>query len=154
MNTLRKDALRRMVHAICGKKGLGLSDDERRAIQKSVTGQDSISAMSLPQLEDLVAHLRKLQSAVKNESGANGNDEWRFVFRLAPDRQPYAKKIYHIAKRLGALQENPVPIMSKAYIEGIASRMAGAETRLEFCDADRLHKIVQSLEMYVKRHGG
>ena len=149
MNKLKKDALRRTVHAICGKNGLNLSDDERREIQLSVTGVGSLADMSLAQLDDVVQHLRRLQ-----QRGAGAEHEWRFVFRLAPDRQPHAQKIFRIAERLGKLQKSPVPVMSKAYIEGIASQMAGAETRLEFCDAERLHKIVQALEVYVKRHGG
>ena len=149
MNKLKKDALRRAVHAICGKNGLNLSDDERREIQLSVTGVGSLADMNLAQLDDVVQHLRRLQ-----QRGAGAEDEWRFVFRLTPDRQPHAKKIFRIAERRGKLQKSPVPVMRKAYIEGIASQMAGAETRLEFCDAERLHKIVQALEVYVKRHGG
>ena len=148
MNKLRKDALRRAVHAICGKNGLNISDDERREIQLRVTGVGSLADMNLAQLDDVVQHLRRLQHQ------SAGEDEWRFVFRLAPDRQPYAKKIFRIAQRLGKMQKSPVPVMSKAYIEGIASQMAGAETRLEFCDASRLHKIVQALEVYVNRHEG
>ena len=30
----------------------------------------------------------------------------------------------------------------------------GADTVLQFCDPTQLHKIVQALEVFVKRHGG
>ena len=43
--------------------------------------------------------------------------------------------------------------MSKRYIEGIAGHMVGCDTVLEFCDATLLHKVVQALEVYAKRHG-
>jgi phage gp16-like protein len=54
---------------------------------------------------------------------------------------------------MGAAQKPPIGPMSKRYIEGIAEHMLGADTVLEFCDATLLHKVVQALEMYCKRHG-
>lgn len=152
MNKLQKAGLVRTVHAICGKKGLGLTDDERRAIQLAVTGLASISDMTLPQLDDLVRHLRKIQNASKAVGGAK--DEWRFVFSLVPERQALGRKIYRLAERIGAMQTPPVAVISKAYVEGVTQQMRGTEQPLEFCDPAQLRKVVQALEVYLKRHGG
>ena len=139
-----------MVHAICGKKGLGLSEDDRHALQLQVTGTASLSDMATPQLEDLVSHLRRLQKRAKAVTPEN---EWKFVFTLPPERKSYGRKIFRLAERIGAMQQPPVPVMSKAYIEGITAQMRGADQPLEFCDCEQLHKVIQALEVFVKRHG-
>jgi phage gp16-like protein len=143
MDALKKQSRIRAVHAAC--RAQGIDDDTRKAIQLQVVGKASLKDMSALDLSDVLNHL--------NRRAKEGN-EWSFTFRLAPDRRAHAKKIYRLAERLGALQQPAVPVASKAYVEGIASQMRGCETRLEFCDAEQLHKIVQALEVYLKRHGG
>lgn len=145
MNALKKNNRKATINILCGD--LGISRDERHAIQLQVTGKPSLTAMSLPELDDVLNHLHKIRHGKRPE------DEWRFVFRLTPDRQIHAKKIFRLAEKIGALQSPAVPVMSKAYIEGIAERMMRSDTVLEFCDSEQLHKIVQALEIYVKRHG-
>lgn len=145
MDALKKQSRIRAVHAAC--RAQGIDDDTRKAIQVSVTGKASLKDMSALDLSDLLNHLNK------RASGKAAN-EWSFVFQLAPERRAYGKKIYRLAERIGALQKPPVPVMSKAYIEGISSRMTGTDHPLQFCDCGQLHKIVQALEVYVKRHGG
>jgi phage gp16-like protein len=143
MDVLKKQSRIRAVHAAC--RAQGIDDETRKAIQLQVVGKASLKDMSALDLSDVLNHL--------NRRAKEGN-EWSFTFRLAPDRRAHAKKIYRLAERLGALQQPAVPVASKAYVEGLASQMRGCETRLEFCDADQLHKIVQALEVYLKRHGG
>lgn len=110
-----------------------------------VTGKGSLTQMSLSELSDLLNHL--------NRSG-KPDTEWGFVFRLIPDRRLLAQKIYRQAQRIGGLQNPAVAVMSKAYIEGIARQMRGCEQPLEFCDSEQLHKIVQALEIFIRRNGG
>lgn len=143
MDVLKKQSRIRAVHAAC--RAQGIDDDTRKAIQLQVTGKASLKDMSALDLSDLLNHLNRR---------AKAGNEWSFTFRLTPDRRAFAKKIYRLAERLGALQTPPVAVASKAYVEGIASQMRGCDTRLEFCDADQLHKIVQALEVHLKRHGG
>lgn len=143
MDVLKKQSRIRAVHAAC--RAQGIDDDTRKAIQLQVTGKASLKEMSALDLSDLLNHINRR---------AKAGNEWSFTFRLAPDRRVYAKKIYRLAERLGALQQPSVAVASKAYVEGIASQMRGCDTRLEFCDADQLHKIVQALEVHLKRHGG
>lgn len=145
MDLLKKQSRIRAVHAAC--RAQGIDDDTRKAIQVQVTGKASLKDMSALDLSDLLNHLNK------RAKGKQGN-EWSFVFKLSAERQSYAKKIYRLAERIGAMQSPAVPVMSKAYIEGVAGQMRGCDQPLEFCDASQLHKIVQALEVFVKRHGG
>lgn len=145
MDVLKKRSRIRAVHAAC--RAQGIDEETRKVIQLQVTGKASLKDMSALDLSDLLNHLNK-------QASGKAVNEWAFVFKLAPDRRAYGKKIYRLAERIGALQSTPVPVMSKAYIEGISSRMTGTDHPLQFCDCEQLHKIVQALEVYVKRHGG
>jgi len=139
------------VKAMTGPKGLALDDDSYRAMLGGLfPGKRSLTEMSVPQLDTVLDHLKRLTASAATASPA---DEWRFVFRLPLDRQAHARKLYRLAQRLGPLLNPPTALAPKAYIEGIAARMAGAATRLEFCDAARLHQIVQAAEVFAKRHG-
>jgi len=158
MNLLKKQSLRKIILAICGKKGLALTADRRHEIQLDVTGVASLNDMSVPQLEDLISHLRRLQKAMQTPASSPAvsppENEWKFVFKMPLEHQSYGKKIFRLAQKIGSMQTVPVPVMSKAYIEGISHRMRGCEQPLEFCDCAQLHKIVQALEVHVKRIGG
>lgn len=143
MNILKKQTRIKAINSACGKLKIGT--EERHALQLQITGKASLTAMALPELDDVLSHLNRI---------ANGKaNEWAFVFKLQPDRQPSAKKIYRLAEKLGALQATPVGVMSKAYVEGISRQMRSCDQPLEFCDAEQLHKIVQALEVYLKRLG-
>lgn len=156
MYKLKELSLRKIVLAICGKKGLNLSTEERHAIQQDVIGVASLGDMNTAQLDDLIFHLRKLQNQGKRAAATPtpaSHNEWKFVFGLAKERQSYARKIFRLAQRIGAMQKPPVPVISKAYIEGITEQMRGTDHPLEFCDCDQLHKVIQALEVFLKRHG-
>jgi len=144
MNALKKASRIRAINAACGKLKIG--KEERHALQQQVTGKQSLTEMTLPELNDVLSHFNRIASGKANE--------WSFVFRMPLERQSYGKKIYRLAEAIGALQAPPVARMSKAYIEGVASQMRGCDQPLEFCDCEQLHMIVQALEVYVKRHGG
>lgn len=154
MDVLKKQSLRKIVLAICGKNGLALSADRRHEIQFDVTGVASLTDMSAPQLEDLISHLRRLQKALQPVGEPRATNEWNFVFKLTPDRRAYGKKIYRLAERCGALQKPPVPVASKAYVEGITEQMRGTKQPLEFCDCEQLRKVVIALEKHLNRKGG
>lgn len=127
------------------KKELGMDDDTYRAMLQGVAGVDSSSKLDFAGMTKVLKHLR----AAGFKGTAAGGNEWAYVFRLSPDRQLYAKKIYRLAQRLGV---NGQPL-TKSYIEGISRQMTGCTKPLEFCSPDDLHKIVQALEVHVKRTG-
>ena len=140
---LKKAARIRAIHAACRAKGI--DDDARRDLQQQLTGKASLSDMDITEVSRVLDHLNR---------ESNAQAEWKFVFRLTPDRQVYAKKIYRLAQKIGALQNPPAPVMPKVYIEGITEQMSGTTKPLEFCDARDLHKVVQAREVFVKRRGG
>lgn len=140
---LMKAARIKAVHAAC--RAAGIDADTRRDLQLAVTGKASLSDMTLGEVSLVLDRL--------NGRGSPA-DEWKFVFRLAAERQSYGKKIYRLAQRVGALQTPPAEIASKAYIEGVTRQMRGTDQPLEFCDCDQLYKVIQALEVYLKRHGG
>ncbi|WP_194271099.1 regulatory protein GemA [Zoogloea sp. 1C4] len=150
------DARRARIKAIktmVGPKGLALDEDTYRAmIGNLVPGKRSLTELNVPQLDKVRLHVQSKIDQAKQPNAATA-DEWRFVFGLVPDRQPSARKIYRLAERVGQLLTPPAPVASKRYIEGIASQMAGCSTALEFCDPEALHKIVQALEVFCRRHG-
>lgn len=141
---LQRAARIKAIHAICRKQGI--DEDARRALQNRITGCDSLSAMSLLQLGDVLDHLNRTHAAKANE--------WRFVFDMPAARQAHAKKIYRLAERVGKLLDPPAAVASVAYVEGITRQMTGCDHPIKFCDADDLHKVVQALEVYLKRKEG
>lgn len=136
------------IRAECAKQGI--DDHARKALMMRLAGVASSTALNLKGALAIMDHLRKTGGATASKTP----NEWAFVFRQAADRQTYLKKIYKQAQKLGALQTPPVEVMPKAYMEGIAARMAGATQPLEFCSPERLHKIVQALEVHLKRLEG
>lgn len=136
---LQRAARQRAVIASC--RARKISDDERHDIQRAVVGKSSLKDMSIGELNALLDHINRDKHA----------DEWRFVFRMAADRQPYAKKIYRLAQRLGQTMDPPVSVASKKYVESIASRMRGGTTAIEFCGIEQLVKIIQALDIHLGR---
>lgn len=143
MDALRKASRIKAVHAAC--RAQGIDDDTRHALQVQITGKASLKDMTAFDLDSVLNHL--------NRNGAAKPNAWGFVFKLPAERRELCKKIFRLAERVGAAQTPPVGAMSKRYIEGIAERMLGADTVLEFCDAATLLKIVQALEIHCKRNG-
>ena len=144
MDALKKASRIKAVNAAC--RAQGIDDETRHALQVQITGKASLKDMSAFDLDSVLNHL--------NRNGAAKPNAWGFVFKLPAERRDLCKKIFRLAERVGAAQTPPVGAMSKRYIEGIAEQMLGADTVLQFCDAGTLHKIVQALEIHLKRIGG
>ncbi len=144
MDKLKTAARIRAIHAAC--RAQGMDDETRKALQVQLTGKASLKDMGLFDLDSVLNRL--------NARGAGREiNEWAFVFKLPAERQALARKIYRLAERMGAAQVPPIGPMSKRYIEGIAEHMLGADTVLQFCTSEILHKVVQALEIHCKRHG-
>lgn len=132
------------IRAECAKQGI--DDDSRRTLMMRLAGVSSSTQLNLTGAKAVLDHLRKTGGPVRSRG------EWFFTFRMPKPNQVFLKKIYRLAERIGKAQQPPVKVMPKKYIEGIATQMTGATAPLEFCDCDRLHKIVQALEVYVRRN--
>ncbi len=143
MDALKKSSRIKAIHAAC--RAQGIDEETRHALQVQITGHASLKDMSVFDLDSVLSHL--------NRNGAAKPNAWGFVFKLPAERRDLCKKIYRLAQRVGAAQVPPVGAMSKRYVEGIAERMLGADTVIEFCDAATLRKVVQALEIHCKRLG-
>lgn len=145
--TAQKSRRNRDIAAIhAAAKQLGMDDGAYRDMLFVVTRQRSCAALDFTGLQRVRDHLGKLGATFGKAQPAKGKNEWAFVFRCTPERQPYLKKLYRLAQALK---------VGKPYIEGIAKQMLGGDvdTRLEFCAPDLLHKIVQAVEVYKRRQG-
>ncbi|MDR3324323.1 MAG: regulatory protein GemA [Zoogloeaceae bacterium] len=138
------------IRAECAKQGI--DETTRKAMLSRIAGVGSSKDLTLKDAHRVLEHLRSTGRGMgKPAKDKKIGDDWTFVFAATPARQPLLKKIYRLAETLGQAQTPPVPVASKAYVEGIAVQMVGATTLLEFCDTDLLHKIVQALEVHLRR---
>ncbi|SDI52632.1 phage protein GemA/Gp16 family protein [Propionivibrio dicarboxylicus] len=148
-------------------KNVGFDDSEYRALLMRVAGvRSSKDLCDVRAAEDVILAMRKLgfpaaSKAGKGDASVQGG-EWRFVFRLPGERMSLGKKIFRCAQKIGAKQTPPVPVMSKAWVEGIARQATGLNApgvagkvsrKLETCDYDELRMIVQILESWAKKIG-
>lgn len=133
------------IRAECAKQGI--DDASRKAMMMRLAGVASSTELNLKGALAVMDHLRKTGGAGASKTP----NEWAFVFRQAPDRQVYLRKIYKQAEKLGALQSPPVAVMNKAYVEGITEQMRGTDQPLEFCDAEQLRKVMLALEIHLNR---
>lgn len=159
--TLRQaDMLASNLRAIRGEcKKQGLDDDTRRALIERFagTGKRSSKDLTLATSGQVLDHLH----SVTSQPGKSSN-EWAFVFKAAIARQPYLKKIYRCAEKIGAKQNPPVKVMSKAWVEGSVKQSVGLNhpsvaskvaKPLETCAIDELLTVIQILESWAKKIG-
>lgn len=117
------------VRAACRRKGI--DDDDRRAIQLEITGQESMATMSTAQLGKLLDHL---------------NRDWT---RPAGDR-PHLGKIRALwwsLYWLGAIHRPDDEALSS-----FISRQTGIE-RLRFLDHRKAPAVIEALKSWLEREG-
>jgi hypothetical protein len=143
------------IRAECARQGI--DDGTRRAMMKRLAGVDSSCALDLKGAHAILDHLHS-----SKEKLPSAGQEWTFVFRATPARQKYLKKIYRLSQTIGLWQAPPVPVMSKAWVEGTVKQMSGLnlpETRLktlkplEFCDAAALRLVIMILAEWCRKNG-
>lgn len=134
-------AARQAIIIECRK--LGLDDDARHDLIRNVghVASGSTRDMNADACRRVLDHLRR--------AGPRPN-EWTWVDTAAPARRPLLRKLIVLAGPRGAGIARGRQI---AYIEGIASQMAGGDVikPLRMCDERELHKIVQALAIHVER---
>lgn len=148
----RLDATLRAIRAEVKKHGI--DDDTRRDLIERFAGAGKRSSKDLT-----AATAGELLDHLKRGPGKPAN-EWAFVFKAAIARQPYLKKIYRCAEKIGAVQNPPVKVMSKAWVEGSVRQSVGlnhpsiggkASKPLETCSIDELLTVIQILESWAKK---
>lgn len=135
MFKLRKSARIGAIRAACAR--LGMDDDTRRAMQRAQVGKDSLSAMTLPELDTVLDHVNGL-------TGYRGTRGKPHNF----DRKPYQAKIEAL------LADMALPW---SYAEAIAWRITGGKKpeaiqRLAWVsDADHFRGIIAALSREHKK---
>jgi len=122
----KRKALLAVVHI--AKKQLGLSDDAYRKILMELFGVNSAALLDISQLVSLVRHFEDMGFKTKR--------------RVERGREALIKKIFAICYDL----DLPVP----QYANAIARRMFGID-RIDWCDEDKLMKVVAALNYYKKK---
>lgn len=151
------------IRAECTKQGI--DDTARRLMMMRLAGTESSTRLDLNGANRVLAHLQGTggRRAVAAKTGkAKTADEWRFVFTAPASHQDLLKKIYKLSETIGGFQNPPVPVMSKAWVEGSVKQSVGLnkpETRektvkpLQLCSEHELWIVVQILAAWVAKHG-
>lgn len=75
------------------------------------------------------------------QAGKQESNEWAFVDRASPDRQPMLRKLLMQCRSAG---------YGKKYLNGMAHQMFHVET-VEFCRPDQLHSMIAALAKHIGR---
>ncbi len=137
MFKLKIAARRRAIFAACSD--LGMDEEDRHALQRSLIGKESLSAMSLPELDTLLDHLnRRSRGAAHFEGAPAGLDSdpqlQKIEALLADQRLPW--------RYLTASTRGP----------SMCQRLAGV-ARLEWASAEGKRAIIAALAKRQAKQG-
>ncbi|MDR3351746.1 MAG: regulatory protein GemA [Zoogloeaceae bacterium] len=155
------------IRAECARQGI--DDDTRRSLMARLAGVRSSKDLTLKDAKRVLMHLQSCSDAMPESCGRRSAPpgtpgEWKFVFAQPKEKQLLLKKIFRLAETIGGLQTPPVPVIPKAWVEGIIRQMraipAGSSAgpdkavvvKLELCATGELATVVQAMAVYVKRH--
>lgn len=127
------DLVRREIQLIhIAKQQLGMDDETYRAMLWAVARVKSSKELDFAGRKKVLDHLKACgwTPVVKP-------NEWAFISKAAPDRQPLLRKICAVCIDLK---------VGKAYAEGAAKRQHGIARKLEMMDVAELHALAGVLE--------
>ena len=166
------------IRAECARQGI--DDASRKLMMMRLAGVETSTRLDLKGANRVLDHLRQTgafqrtvgfpaRSAAVNPTKAkpslneqSSETEWRFVFSAPASHQDLLKKIYKLAETVGSFQSPPVPVMSKAWVEGSVKQSVGLnkpESRektakpLQLCSERELWIVVQILASWANKHG-
>ncbi|MDR3352835.1 MAG: regulatory protein GemA [Zoogloeaceae bacterium] len=148
------------IRAECAKQGI--DDDTRRAMMRRIAGVGSSKDLTLKVAKQILWHLQQSSDAAPDKRKSRAEvpsgtpEEWKFVFSQPKEKQPLLKKIFRLAETIGGLQTPPVPVIPKAWVEGIVRQMrgipaGGAAVPLELVSGAELATLVQAMAVYIAR---
>lgn len=117
------------------KSQLGIADEAYRAMLTRLTGKTSSRELTVWQLRAVITELKA--KGFQAKPGRTPRP------RPAPDRAALMGKIEAFLAEAGR---------PSGYADGMARNMFKVD-RVEWCDADQLHRIVAALTYDAKRHG-
>lgn len=146
----------RAIRAECNRQGI--DDATRREIMAAKAGVLSQKDLDIAGAKAVLDHLRAASNVKPNE--------WSFVDKAPQQKRQRLRYIIVLVGKLGIQRGS-----QKRYVEGIAENMDGTirefkagkltgerptavRRPLELCSADELGRIVNALEIHVKRRSG
>jgi len=126
----------RLIHV--AKRELAMDDDSYRAMLGAVTGQASSAKLSVPQLERVLAHVKKCGFTIKHKSSPN-----RLSRPIAQDAQ--SKKIR--ALWLDLHHSGIVRDASEAALSTYVKRITGIDA-LQWLDIEQSSHVIETLKKW------
>jgi len=120
------------------KKTLGLDESTYRALLQRVTGKDSSAAMSMAERNAVLAEFARL--GFKDQRRAEQRRRW-------PGEPKNCSEVPMLGKVRALLADSKRPW---SYAHELGKRMFGV-TRVEWLNADQLHKLVAALQVDANR---
>lgn len=123
----------------------GLTEEEYRTLYNDVTGKDSLRAMSLDELKQVVRRIKR-DSTYKKPAPINGRDKTYKGVVLCQD--PKARKIRSLWLELrdaGALKDS-----SEKALLAFVKRSTGIE-RMEWLQDNQLNNVIEQLKNWLGR---
>jgi len=148
-NLNTRQSLIRLIHV--AKRDLALDDDTYRAMLIAATGKDSSAGLSVPQLERVLAHMKKSGFMVRHKTPANRPRDSRhppsgLSRNIAQDAQ--SKKIRALWLSLhdmGAVRD-----CSEAALSAYVRRIAHVDA-LQWLDTDQASHVIETLKKWQTR---
>jgi len=150
-NPNSRQGLIRLVHV--AKRDLALDDDTYRAMLMSVTGEVSSADLTVPQLERVLAHMKKSGFTVRHKSPKDrprdsAHPPGGLSRSIAQDAQ--SKKIRALWLSLhdmGAVRD-----CSEAALGAYVKRIAHCDA-LQWLDSDQASRVIETLKKWQERVG-
>jgi len=147
-----QDARQRLIRLIhVGKRELGLDDDIYRALLMGSVQKDSTSAMSVPELERVLAHMKKSGFTVRHKSPKDrprdsAHPPGGLSRNIAQDAQ--SKKIRALwlsMHEMGAVRD-----CSEAALGAYVKRITRLDA-LQWLDGDQASRVIETLKKWQVR---
>jgi len=148
-NPHTRQSLIRLIHV--AKRDLALDDETYRAMLIAVTGKDSSTGLSVPQLERVLAHMKKSGFTVRHKARADRPSDSRHAAgtlsrSIVQDAQSSKiRALWLSLHEMGAVRD-----ASEAALGAYVKRITGIDA-LAWLDADRASHVIETLKKWQAR---
>jgi len=148
-NPNTRQSLIRLIHV--AKRDLALDDDTYRALLVAATGKDSSAGLSVPQLERVLAHMKRSGFTVRHKAPAdrprNSRHPLGSLSRVI-DQDAQSKKIR--ALWLSLHDVGVVRDCSEAALAAYVKRITGIDA-LQWLDGEQASRVIETLKKWRAR---
>jgi len=146
-----RQSLVRLIHV--AKRDLALDDDTYRAMLVAATGKDSSKDLSVPQLERVLAHMKKSGFTVKHKAPTKNARSSRhppgtLSRPLAQDAQSTKIRALWLSLHEAGTVRDPSEAALAAYVK----RITGIDA-LQWLSTDQASRVIETLKKWQARTG-